>query len=603
MAWANEEIASVFREFAELLELRGETGFRLRAYDRAARALSGYDRDLASLSQAELAAIPGVGKAIAAKAREYLEHGQVRALQELRAEVPEGLRVLRRVPGVGPRKARLIHERLGVATIEDLTAAVAAGKIAGLPGMGARTEQNLRRALERLADGTHGQGIPLADALPLAEWLRDQLARVAGIAIDEVEVAGSLRRMKAIVHDIDLLAAGPDPGAIARAFAALDGVAEVAALGDTKVSILTRQGQQVDLRVVRPELWGAALQYFTGSKEHNVKVRELAVKQGYKLSEYGLQTRGGELVVARDEAVVYQRLGLAWVPPALREDRGEVEAARDGALPRLVAPGDVGGDFHCHTDLSPDGTAPLEVMVDAARARGYRFLAITDHAERLSLGGASRAQLLAQRERLRALERDRGDIVLLHGAELNIGPDGSLDYDDDFLDGFDVLVASVHHQLDQPREQLTARLLAACEHPAVNVIGHPTGRQLGRRAPSDVDLDALYEAAARTGTALELNGSPHRLDLSDEHARLAVRRGVRLAFGSDSHGPGHLGNMRFAVATAQRGWIGPDQVLNCLPEPDLRRFLAKRRPGRVDGHRPAAGKRTNRSRGGHEAPQ
>src|SRR6266516_870351 len=423
MAWVNEELAAVFREFTELLELRGETGFRVRAYDRAARAMSGYDRDLASLSEAELAALPGVGKAIAAKAREYLEHGHVRALQELRAEVPEGLRVLRRVPGVGPRKARLIHERLGVATIEDLTAAVAAGKIAGLPGMGARTEQNLRRALERLADGTHGQGIPLADALPLAEWLRDQLARVAGIAIDEVEVAGSLRRMKAIVHDIDLLAAGPDPGAIARAFAALDGVAEVAALGDTKVSILTRQGQQVDLRVVRPELWGAALQYFTGSKEHNVKVRELAVKQGYKLSEYGLQTRGGELVVARDEAVVYQRLGLAWVPPVLREDRGEVEAARDGALPRLVAPGDVGGDFHCHTDLSPDGTAPLEVMVDAARARGYRFLAITDHAERLSLGGATRADLLAQRRRLRALTDDRGDIQLLHGAELNIGPD------------------------------------------------------------------------------------------------------------------------------------------------------------------------------------
>ena len=579
MAWVNEELAAVFREFTELLELRGETGFRVRAYDRAARAMSGYDRDLASLSEAELAALPGVGKAIAAKAREYLEHGHVRELEELRAEVPEGLRVLRTVPGVGPRKARLIHERLGVASIEELTQAVAAGKIAGLPGMGARTEQNLRRALERLA-ATHGQGIPLAEALPLAEWLRDQLARDAAAGVEQVELAGSLRRMKAVVHDIDLLAAGADPGTITRAFAALDGVAEVAALGDTKVTILTRQGQQVDLRVVRPEVWGAALQYFTGSKEHNVKVRELAVKQGYKLSEYGLHTRGGDLVVALDEAVVYERLGLSWVPPVLREDRGEVEAARDGTLPRLVALDDVGGDFHCHTSLSPDGTAPLEVMVDAARARGYRFLAITDHAERLSLGGATRADLLAQRRRLRALTDDRGDIQLLHGAELNIGPDGSLDYDDDFLDGFDVLVASVHHQLDQPREVLTSRLIAACEHPAVNVIGHPTGRQLGRRAPSDVDLDALYQAAARTGTALEVNGSPHRLDLSDEHARLAARCGVLLAFGSDSHGPGHLANMRFAVATAQRGWVGPQQVLNTLPEAALRRFLAKGRPGR-----------------------
>ena len=582
MAWVNEELAAVFRELAELLELRGDSGFRTRAYDRAARALSGYDRDLAALSEAELAAIPGVGKSIAAKAREYLDTGQVRALQELRAEVPESLRVLCRVPGVGPRKARLIHDRLGVTSIEDLAAAVETGKVAGLPGMGKRTEENLRRALERLAgsgDGA-GQGIPLADALPLAEHLRDQLAKDRGVRVDEVELAGSLRRMKAVVHDIDLLAAGPDPGAITRAFAGLDGVAEVAALGDTKVSIRTRKGQQVDLRVVRPEVWGAALQYFTGSKEHNVKLRELAVKQGYKLSEYGLHTRGGRLVVARDEEVVYQRLGLAWIPPVLREDRGEIEAARDGTLPKLVALDDVGGDFHCHTDLSPDGTAPLAVMVDAARARGYRFLAITDHAERLSLGGASREQLLAQRERLRALERDRGDILLLHGAELNIGLDGSLDYDDAFLDGFDVLVASVHQQLDQPREQLTRRLVAACEHPAVNVIGHPTGRQLGRRAPSDVDLDALYQAAARTGTALEVNGSPHRLDLCDEHARLAARRGVMLAFGSDSHGPGHLGNLRFAVATAQRGWIGPDQVLNCLPEAALRRFLAKGRPGR-----------------------
>lgn len=582
MAWVNEELAAVFREFAELLELRGESGFRTRAYDRAARALSGYDRDLAGLSEAELAAIPGVGKSIAAKAREYLDSGKVQALEQLRAEVPEGLRVLCRVPGVGPRKARLLHDRLGVASIEDLAAAVAAGKIAGLPGMGRRTEDNLRRALQRLAgsgDGD-GQGIPLAEALPLAEHLRDQLAAARDVHVDEVEVAGSLRRMKAVVHDIDLLAAGPDPAAITRAFAALDGVAEVAALGDTKVSIRTRKGQQVDLRVVRPEVWGAALQYFTGSKAHNVKVRELAVKQGYKLSEYGLHTRAGELLVARDEQVVYQRLGLAWIPPVLREDRGEVEAARDGTLPKLVTLADVGGDFHCHTDLSPDGTAPLEAMVDAARERGYRFLAITDHAERLSLGGASREQLLAQRERLRALERDRGDILLLHGAELNIGPDGSLDYDDEFLDGFDVLVASVHQQLDQPRKQLTARLVAACEHPAVNVIGHPTGRQLGRRAPSDVDLDALYQAAARTGTALEVNGSPYRLDLCDEHARLAARRGVMLAFGSDSHGPGHLANMRFAVATAQRGWIGPEQVLNCLPEAELRRFLAKGRSRR-----------------------
>jgi DNA polymerase (family X) len=386
--------------------------------------------------------------------------------------------------------------------------------------------------------------------------------------------------MKAAVHDIDLLAAAGDPAAVARAFTELPQVAEVAALGDTKASIRTRDGLQVDLRTVRPEVWGAAWQYFTGSAAHNVRIRERAVKAGLKLSEYGLFERGGELVVATDEEVVYDRLGMAWVPPVLREDRGEVDAARRGRLPALVALEDVGGDFHCHTDLSPDGTAPLEVMVDAARARGYRFLAITDHGERLGLGGASRSQLLAQRERIRALEGRLGDIALLHGAELNIGGDGSLDYDDEFLDGFDVLVASVHDRLDQPREALTARLVAACEHPAVNVVGHPTGRRIGSRAAGDVDLEALYRAAARTGTACEVNGSPHRLDLGDEQVRLAHQFGVMLAFGADSHGPGHLANMRFAVATAGRGWTTPDRVINTLPMDELRRFLAKGRPGR-----------------------
>jgi DNA polymerase (family X) len=584
MAWRNEELARLFAEMAELLLLQGETGFRVRAYERGARALSGYGADLAALSERDLAAIPGVGKAIAAKVREYLETGQVAKLEELRAEVPAGLRALLRVPGLGPRKARLVHEALGVGSPEELTAAVAAGRVAGLPGMGQRTEANLRRALERMAGGV--EGIPLAIALPLAELLRDRLAAVGGV--EQVEVAGSLRRMKAAVHDLDLLAAGADPAAVTRVFSELPEVVEVAALGDTKASIRTRDGHQVDLRVVRPEVWGAALQYFTGSAAHNVRIRELAVKAGLKLSEYGLFERGGELIVAEDEEVVYRRLGLDWVPPVLREDRGEVEAARRGELPALVAEADVGGDFHCHTNLSSDGTAPLEVMVDAARARGYRFLAITDHAERLALGGASRQQLLAQRALLRRLEQRLGDIELLHGAELNIGVDGSVDYDDAFLDGFDVLVASVHDRLDQPREQLTARLVRACEHPAVNVIGHPTGRRIGSRAASDVDLEALYRAAARTGTALEVNGSPHRLDLGDEQVRLAHRFGVWLAFGSDSHGPGHLANMRFAVATAGRGWTTADRVVNALPPADLRRFLAK---GRRSGDRAGQGSR------------
>jgi DNA polymerase (family X) len=580
MAWRNDEIAASFWELAALYELRGgDEGFRVRAYERAARALSGHGADLTSMSERELAAIPGVGKAVAAKVREYLATGQVQTLERLRAEIPPGLRELVRVPGLGPRKARQLHQSLGVNSIEELTAAVAAGRVAGLPGMGARTQANLARALERLAGGL--PGIPLGAALPVAEGLRDALAAMPGVT--RVELAGSLRRMKATAHDLDLLAASSDPAATTRAFAAMPGVVEVLALGDTKVSVRTRHGYQVDLRVVTPGVWGAALQYFTGSQAHNVRVRERAVKAGLKLSEYGLETRAGEPLAAETEEAVYERLGLAWVPPELREDRGEVEAAARDELPSLITLGDVAGDFHCHTELSPDSTAPLEVMVDAARARGYGFLAITDHAEKLLFGGASREAMLAQRAKLRALADRLGDIELLHGAELNIGRDGALDYDDAFLDGFDVLVASVHDQLDQPGPELTRRLVRACEHPAVNVIGHPTGRLLGSRPGGDVDLEALCKAAARTDTALEVNGSPDRLDLGDEQIRLALRLGAHLAFGSDSHGPGHVGYMRFAVATARRGWAGPDRVVNAFAPAELRRFLAKGRGDREAG--------------------
>ena len=491
MPRANDEVAALLEDFAELLELSGERGFRARAYQRAAAAVSGRGADVTTLPERDLAAIPGVGRGIAAKVREYAATGRIRALGELRAQVPEGLRELLRVPG--------------------------------LPGMGERTQENLRRALERLGAGEGGPGaIPLAAALPVGEALREALASVPGVT--RVELAGGLRRMKPVVHDLDLLAASPEPERVAGAFTELPGIAEVLARGGTKAVARTRQGYQVDLRVVRPEAWGAALQYLTGSKQHNVRIREIAVQQGLKLSEYGLHTREGELVVAEDEEAVYERLGLAWIPPVLREDRGEVEAARDRALPRLVTLEEVRGDLHCHTDLSPDSRAPLEAMVDAARARGYCFLAIADHAERLAFGGASQEAMLRQRERVRQLARERGDIELLHGAELNIGLDGGLDYGDAFLERFDVLVASVHERLDQPRGELTARLVRACEHPFVNVIGHPTGRVIGRRPASDVDLDALFAAAARTGTALEVNGYPDRLDLGDETLPAGERR-------------------------------------------------------------------------------
>ena len=382
--------------------------------------------------------------------------------------------------------------------------------------------------------------------------------------------------MKGAVHDIDLLAAAADPAAVNRAFTELPQVAEVAALGDTKASVRTRDGLQVDLRTVKPEVWGAALQYFTGSAAHNVRIRERAVKAGLKLSEYGLFERGGELVVAEDEAVVYDR--LAW-PGAAGAARGRARSTP----PAGPAPGPGRPGRRRRRLPLPHRPVARRHRPPGVRSRrpGPRLRFLPSPTRRaLGLGRGHRDQLLAQRDRIRALEQRLGDITLLHGAELNIGGDGSLDYDDEFLDGFDVLVASVHDRLDQPRELLTARLVAACEHPAVNVVGHPTGRRIGSRAAGDVDLEALYRAAAATGTALEVNGSPSRLDLGDEQVRLAHQFGVMLAFGADSHGPGHLANMRFAVATAGRGWTTPDRVINTLPVDELRHFLAKGRPGR-----------------------
>jgi DNA polymerase (family 10) len=381
--------------------------------------------------------------------------------------------------------------------------------------------------------------------------------------------------MRDTVGDIDLLVASDDPGTVVGAFCALPLVARVLASGTTKSSIVTTKGVQVDLRVVRPEVWGAALLYFTGSKPHNIHLRRLAMRAGLKLSEYGLfEADGAKLVVAETEEDVYARLGLSWVPPVLREDAGEVEAALNGTLPRLVAPGDILGDLHTHTDLT-DGIAPLETMVAAARARGYRYYAVTDHAPLLYMQRMTAEKALEQRDRLRQLERSAG-LALLHGTELNIQPDGALDWDDEFLAGFDIVVASVHSAFRQPRTEMTARILRAVEHPCVHVIGHPSGRSIGHRAPVDADWDAIFAAAARTGTALEVNAFPDRLDLSDDLVRRARLAGVRLAVSTDAHAVPHLDYMRFGVATAQRGWAERADVVNTWPLAKLRRFLAKR---------------------------
>ncbi|HXX88622.1 MAG TPA: DNA polymerase/3'-5' exonuclease PolX [Acidimicrobiales bacterium] len=575
MARSNDEAAEALTEFADLLSIIGGEDFKVRAYEKAARAVREYPLDIEDLDEAGLEQIPSVGSHIAAKIRSLRETGRIDELDELRATVPAGLRSLLDVPGLGPKRARQVYEALGIASMTELLDALHDERLRELRGWGATSEANLRRAIEQAQQA--GGRMLLSVALDVAEDLVAALRRLPGVV--EAQYAGSLRRMCETIGDIDLLVASSDPETVTGALAGLDPVAEVPMRGPTKAVALTTKGVHVDLRVVAPEVWGAALMYFTGSKGHNIHLRTIAARHGLKLSEYGLERiDDGTVLAAATEAEVYERLGMVWIPPTLREDRGEIEAAAEGKLPHVVEVSDIRGDLHVHTDLT-DGLASLEDMVAAAKARRYRYLAITDHAPLLYMERMTAAKALEQRKRLRALEKKDG-IALFHGSELNIQADGSVDWDAGFLSGFDVLVASIHSGFQMSREDMTRRLIAAIEHPAVNIIGHPTARSIGHRAGVEFDVPAVFDAAARNGTALEINSFPDRLDLSDELARLAHERGVVFAVSTDAHSTRHLDNIRFGVATAQRGWVDPASVVNTWPLTKLRRFLAKGHSGR-----------------------
>jgi len=568
---ANDMVANALRELADLLAVAGGDPYRVRAYEKAARSVAGYPLDVGRLDARALEQIPAVGEHIAAKIAELLATGRLAELEELRAQLPAGLRSLLEVPGLGPRRAHQVYEELHVASVPELLEALRRRRLRQLRGWGPASEERLAAALARHEE--MGGRLQLGSALELAEELLDAVRAIP--AVERAEVAGSLRRRCETIGDIDLLAASHEPEAVMEAFARLPSVAQVPARGPTKAVARTASGVHVDLRVVAPGSWGAALVYFTGSKAHGIHLRRLARRRGMKLSEYALERRDATVVAAATEEEVYEALGLAWVPPVLREDRGEVDAAQARRLPHLVQLGDLRGDLHTHTTLT-DGLATLEELVAAARRHGYRYLAVTDHAPALRMQRMTADKALAQRAALRALERDDG-IALLHGSELNIQADGSLDFDDEFLAGFDILVASVHSAFELGREAMTRRLIRAIEHPAVNVIGHPTSRSIGRRPPIDFDAEAVFAAAARSGTALEINSFPDRLDLPDELARLARERGVMLAISSDAHALRHLDNLRYGVATAQRGWVEPEQVINTWPLERLRAFLAKGR--------------------------
>ncbi|MFD7987781.1 DNA polymerase/3'-5' exonuclease PolX [Kitasatospora indigofera] len=571
----NDEVKALLQEYADLISITGGDAFRARAYEKAARAVGGHPEDVAGLDVKGLQGIQGVGKSTAEKIGEYLRTGRIEALEEQRAKIPSGVREVMGIPTVGPKKAMALYRGLGVGSVDELAEAARAGRLGEVAGFGERSAERILQGIELRRQAGGRIGIDVATAL--AEDVVAALSAVPGCI--RCAYAGSLRRMRETAGDIDVLATAEDSAPLMAAFTALPYAAEVVVAGPTKTSVRTAEGVQVDLRVVPPEDWGAALVYFTGSKAHNIRLRRMAVEAGLKLSEYGLFRAGpdGEKLVSASEEEVYAALGLPWIAPPLREDTGEIEAGLRDELPGLVTERDLRGDLHTHTDLT-DGLAPLEEMLAAAAARGYAYYAVTDHAPDLVMQRMTDEKMLAQRALVRELDGRYRRMRVLHGTELNIGPDGDVDWPAGFLAGFDVCVASIHSHFGLDRDAQTRRLVRACENPHVHVIGHPTTRLIGRRAPIDVDLDEVFRACARTGTAMEINGAPRRLDLRDEHVRRARSFGVRFAIDSDAHSARELANPRYGVGTAQRGGLTPEDVINTWTWQRLKRFLTKNPP-------------------------
>lgn len=566
----NADIAAAFEQIADLLELQNANPFRVRAYRNAARIVGELKLDLAATIAAgrPLPKLPGIGTDLEAKLREFATSGKIGALERLKKEVPAGVAELLKLPGLGPRRVRALYEELHVHTLPQLLRAARDGRIRSLPGFGAKTEQHIAEAIER----TMGQvrRFKLAIAAQYADALLAHLQQAPGVL--EVAAAGSLRRAKETVGDLDLLATAPDGAPVCRHFTHYPDVADVLQSGETRASVVLKSGLQVDLRVVPQESYGAALMYFTGSKAHNIRLRNLAIDQGLKLNEYGLFKDKCALAGGSEEEV-YSALGLPWIPPELREDRGEIEAAKKRALPELVERGDLRGDFHAHTKWS-DGTATIEEMAQAARAHGLEYLAISEHSRRLTVAhGLDPVRLAKQRDEIERIDAKLDGVRLLAGIEVDVLEDGSLDLPDAALAPLDVVIAAVHSKFDLPRAKQTARILAALDNPHVKVLAHPIGRLIDQREPYDVDMLAVIRKCKARGVALELNAHPQRLDLTDLHCRMAKDEGARVAINSDAHSVHEFDNLVYGVGQARRGWLEKADVLNTRPLDEVRAWL------------------------------
>jgi DNA polymerase (family 10) len=587
----NHELAGVFDRIADILEITGEDRFRINSYRKVARSLSDLTEDVADIAaRGALVGIPGVGKSTVGKIEEWLKTGKMAAYEEARAKVPPGLPELLKIGGLGPKTVAQFWSELQIAGLDDLKAALADGRIAGLKGFGEKKLENVRKAvaeLEAMKASGAASRVLLGLAWPVAESVAQRLRGLPGVL--RAEPAGSLRRRKESVGDLDFVVAvksAADAPAVTAAVTKFPEVAAVLAHGDTKASVrLAVDGGtiQADVRAVPEASFGAALQYFTGSKEHNVRVREIAVRKGMRLNEYGL-FRGEELVAAATEEQVYAALGMAWVPPELREDRGEIDAASaaasapaGGRLPALVELADIRGDLHMHTTAS-DGRNTIADMAEAAKKAGYAYIAITDHSQGLAVArGLSPERLRQHIKDIREAERAVGGIRILAGSEVDIRADGTLDYDDDMLAELDWVIGSIHGAMNMPHADMTARLLKAVSNPRLHVLGHPTARYIGRRAPVDADWEAVIRACRDRGVAMEVNASMERLDLSDVNCRAAVDAGVTLVISTDSHETGGLWQMPLGVGTARRGWARKSDVLNTRDLKGLEAWLAERR--------------------------
>lgn len=563
----NQEVAELFYQIADILEIQGEIQWKILAYRRAARTMESLSENIADVLGKKK--LPGIGKAIEEKLHELITTGKLEYYEKIRKEVPQIVVDMTNIPSIGPKTAKLLYDSLKLKTLEELEQAARSHRVQRIKGIGPKTEKAI---LDGIADLRKPQRVLLGDILPIANRIINQLKQLE--EVKQINVAGSVRRQKETIRDIDILITSEKPEKIMQVFTTLELVKEVVSHGPTKSTIIIKQGIQVDCRVVDDESYGAALLYFTGSKEHNVTLRTMIAQMGYKLNEYGLFLKANDQKIAgKTEAEIYKQFGMAWIPPELREDRGEIDAARKNALPTLVEVKDIKGDLHLHSNYS-DGKSSIEELAAAAKQRGYAYIAITDHVGALQIANAIDEQkLLEQIAFIRTLNEKEKDIHIFAGAEVNIDLEGNLDLSEAVLSHLDIVIGSIHSKLKMPRKEISDRIVRALSNKYLHILGHPVGRLLNKRPGSDIDLTAMFEAAKKYGKVLEINAFPPRLDLSDINSRAASQQGIQLAIGSDAHTTAELNYMDLGVSVARRGWLEKKDVLNTLPLKELQKKL------------------------------